>query len=128
MPWEGVISQDVGVVSWLHISDFHFKSGDRYDQDVVTFALLNSLPGLIARSGKPNFVVASGDVAFSGRPDQYAVATLFFDKLLEILGCVDKRDSQSRWFLIQDCFLGSSHGSRGFIGRRMGAGRAAVAV
>lgn len=36
--------------------------------------------------------------------------------LFVTLGRVDKRDSQSRCFLIQDCFLGSRHGSRGFIG------------
>ena len=76
----------IGDARWLHISDFHFKSGDRYDQDLVTRALLNSLPDLVARSGKPDFVVASGDIAFSGRAEEYAVATIFFDKLLEILG------------------------------------------
>ncbi|WP_231737363.1 hypothetical protein, partial [Sphingopyxis sp. A083] len=32
------------------------------------------------------------------------------------LGRVDKRDSQARLLLIQDCFLRSSHGSRGFVG------------
>ncbi|MBB6426457.1 DUF2809 domain-containing protein, partial [Sphingopyxis sp. JAI128] len=33
-----------------------------------------------------------------------------------VLGRVDKRDSQSGLRLIQDCFLRSSHGSRGFVG------------
>ncbi|MBB6427205.1 hypothetical protein, partial [Sphingopyxis sp. JAI128] len=34
---------------------------------------------------------------------------------LKALGRVDKRDSQSGLRLIQDCFLRSSHGSRGFV-------------
>ncbi|MGQ2958563.1 MULTISPECIES: hypothetical protein [Alphaproteobacteria] len=44
------------------------------------------------------------------------------------LGRVDKRDSQTRVVLIQDCFLRSSHGSRGFVGRGVGTDRAATAA
>ena len=44
------------------------------------------------------------------------------------LGRVDKRDSQTACFMIQDCFLGSSYGSRGFVGRRMGICRPTFAV
>ncbi|MBD8737609.1 metallophosphoesterase family protein [Sphingomonas sp. CFBP 13706] len=70
---------------WLHISDFHFKAGDPYDRDVVLNAFLKSLPNLIDRSGRPDFVVASGDIANSGQPAEYEAATAFFDKLLSIL-------------------------------------------
>ncbi|OWQ92518.1 hypothetical protein CDQ92_19825, partial [Sphingopyxis bauzanensis] len=42
------------------------------------------------------------------------------------LGRVDKRDSQSRRLLIQDCFLRSSHGSRGFVGSGVGSDWAAA--
>lgn len=45
-----------------------------------------------------------------------------------VLGRVDKRDSQTRVVLIQDCFLRSSHGSRGFVGRGVGTDRAATAA
>ena len=44
------------------------------------------------------------------------------------LGRVDKRDSQTRLVLIQDCFLRSSHGSRGFVRCGMGTDRAAAAA
>ena len=44
------------------------------------------------------------------------------------LGCVDKRDSQAGGVLIQGCFLRSSYGSRGFVGRGMGGDRSAVAA
>ncbi|BDW81078.1 hypothetical protein MACH24_05160 [Erythrobacter sp. Dej080120_24] len=44
------------------------------------------------------------------------------------LGRVDKRDSQTPHVLIQDCFLRSSHGSRGFVGCGMGTDRAATSA
>ena len=44
------------------------------------------------------------------------------------LGRVDKRDSQARLLLIQDCFLRSSHGSRGFVGCGVGTDRATAAA
>ena len=58
--------------------------------------------------------------------------TVEMDKQLyekaKYLGRVDKRDSQTRLVLIQDCFLRGSHGSRGFVGRGVGADRAATAA
>lgn len=44
------------------------------------------------------------------------------------LGCVDKGHSQMRLVLIQGCSLGSSYGSRGFVGCEMGSDRAAAAI
>lgn len=70
--------------SWLHLSDVHFKAGVSYDRDVVTKALLTSLPHIMLRAGRPDFIVFSGDVSDSGKRDQYESATLFFDNLLEI--------------------------------------------
>jgi len=71
---------------WLHISDFHLKRDISYDRDRVLGALIRSIPALIRRAGSLDFVIASGDIAFSGREEEYANATLFFDKLLETLG------------------------------------------
>ncbi|MGH8473394.1 MAG: hypothetical protein ACREVJ_13265 [Gammaproteobacteria bacterium] len=45
---------------------------------------------------------------------------------VDVLGRVDKRDSQTCRVLIQDCLLRSSDGSRGFVGWGMGTDRAAV--
>ena len=49
------------------------------------------------------------------------------DALVKELGRVDKRDSQGPRLLIQDCFLRSSHGPRGFVECGVGVDRAAVA-
>jgi len=45
-----------------------------------------------------------------------------------VLGRVDKRDSHSPRLLIQDCFLRSSYGSWGLVGRGVGTDRAAAAA
>lgn len=69
-------------VTWLHISDFHFKVGDPYDRDVVLNALVRSV-GLEASQGwQPDIIIATGDVAQSGLPDEYEPATAFFNALL----------------------------------------------
>lgn len=76
---------ETGSAAWLHISDFHFKSGIRYDQDVVTRALISSISHITLKSSVPDFVIASGDIAFSGASSEYECATEFFDKILSRL-------------------------------------------
>lgn len=78
-------------IRWLHISDFHIKTGDTYDHDVVVEALLSSLPNLIERFGQPDFVIASGDIAFSGKKAEYDLATQLFDAVLNILSLKRER-------------------------------------
>src|SRR5258708_6677063 len=65
--------------TWLHISDFHIRAGDPYDRDVVLRALVQSVE---ARPEKPSVIFATGDIAHSGKPAEYEIATQFFDKLL----------------------------------------------
>ena len=73
-------------LTWLHISDFHIRGGDPYDREVVLKALVKSV-GDYARGGlKPDLIVATGDIAFSGKASEYAEATKFFDDLLRAAG------------------------------------------
>src|SRR5258708_8150425 len=65
--------------TWLHISDFHIRAGDPYDRDVVLRALVKSVED---RAEKPDLIFATGDIAHSGKPPEYEIATQFFDKLL----------------------------------------------
>jgi len=70
-------------VTWLHISDFHIQGGDAYDRDIVLRTLVKSVRRFREREGRgPDLVFVTGDVAFSGKPDEYALATQFFDELL----------------------------------------------
>lgn len=77
---------DLKRLSWLHISDVHFKSGDGYDRDVVINALLKSIPRFRARGLIPDIIFFTGDVAFRGKLDEYRSATDFFEELLKQLG------------------------------------------
>src|SRR6185312_3993249 len=70
---------------WLHISDLHFQADPKFDSDVVTGALLRSIPSLVNRFGKIDIVFVTGDIAYSGKVEEYERATEFFDNLLELL-------------------------------------------
>lgn len=72
--------------TWLHISDFHFKAGDPYDRDVVLRALLKAVKRYRDEGRVPNVIFATGDIADSGEPTQYDIATTFFDELLSVAG------------------------------------------
>lgn len=72
--------------TFLHISDFHIRSGDPYDRDVVLRALVASVAEY-RRSGRaPELIFATGDVAHGGKAAEYAIATPFFDALLAAAG------------------------------------------
>lgn len=71
-------------IKWLHISDVHFKGSQPYGQDVVTNALLTSLPTLMRRHGELDAIFVTGDIADVGASSEYVQATTFFDSLLEI--------------------------------------------
>jgi predicted phosphodiesterase/predicted NACHT family NTPase len=73
-------------VTWLHVSDFHFSGGDRYDRDVVLRALLRSVKSFRERGRQPDVVFATGDVAHAGQANEYEAATAFFDALLAAAG------------------------------------------
>ena len=70
-------------LTWLHISDFHFKSGDPYDRDVVLKALVESVARHVEQGRAPHLIFATGDIAFSGKAAEYALAGIFFDDLLK---------------------------------------------
>lgn len=74
-------------VTWLHVSDFHIREGDPYDRHVVLSALVSSVRRLREQEGRaPDLIFATGDIAFSGKPAEYEMATRFFDDLLDAAG------------------------------------------
>ena len=76
--------------SWLHVSDFHIKSGDPYDRNVVLRALVHSVAEFRRRGRQPDLIFATGDIAHSGQEAEYLAATPFFDALCGAAG-IDKR-------------------------------------
>lgn len=75
-------------ITWLHLSDLHQREND-FNRDVVRDALLKDIRNRASISpdlAKIDFLVFSGNVAFSGQAEEYQTAIkYFFDPLLETL-------------------------------------------
>lgn len=76
-------------INWLHLSDWHQEQA-QYDREVVFDELLKDIKSRAENIDpslqKINFVVFSGDAAFSGEPEQYRLAQeRFFEPILRAL-------------------------------------------
>ena len=72
-------------ITWLHLSDWH-QQGKDFHQQVIRDALLEDIRNRASINpdlAKIDFLVFSGDVAFSGQAEEYQAAIKFlFDPLL----------------------------------------------
>jgi predicted phosphodiesterase len=85
-------------VSWLHVSDFHIGTDVPHDRKIVLKGLIQyvlehrgkqlSESGLVFR---PDLIFVTGDVAYSGRADEYRIATDFFTALCDAAGLTRER-------------------------------------
>jgi predicted phosphodiesterase len=80
-------------ITWLHLSDWHEgaeREQNRFDRDIVFNHLIEDLKArdkLDPNLSKIDFIIFSGDVAFSGQSEQYAKAwDKFFQKILDATG------------------------------------------
>ncbi len=74
-------------VTWLHISDLHVRRDNSYDRAVVFQALVSSVRHFRESDGRcPDLIFATGDIAHSGKPDEYSFAAKFLDELLGASG------------------------------------------
>lgn len=82
-------------VTWLHLSDLHFRSGrgsEEFNREIVLRALWEDIREQIDRGIRPDFIFFTGDVAYSGRQEEYELAQeRFFKPLLEITGLTKDR-------------------------------------
>ena len=79
----------MSTLTWLHLSDLHFRSGDdrAWDRNVVLRPLLIDIKERMAADYlRPDLILVSGDIAFSGQPVEYVLAKQFFDELLKVTG------------------------------------------
>ena len=100
-------------LTWLHISDFHFREEETWAQNTVLRAMLDDIQRRCDGGLEVDFVLITGDIAYSGDVSQYALAALFLSDLsktvnlpLRMIFCVPgnhdvKRDYQKA------CFLGA---------------------
>lgn len=76
-------------LSWIHLSDFHFRASTRWESSGLFKALLVDIQEQIKAKTPicpPSFVIVTGDVAFSGKPQEYDQANQFFERLLTQCG------------------------------------------
>jgi hypothetical protein len=67
-------------ITWLHLSDWH-QQGQDFDRDVVRDALIKDIrmrERIDSTLAQVDFVVFSGDLAFSGESVEYEAARLYF--------------------------------------------------
>ncbi|TKD12187.1 metallophosphoesterase [Polyangium fumosum] len=81
--------------TWLHLSDVHFghpNVSHRWDQKLVLAALRDDLARLDDHGiPKPDALFLTGDIAFSGKKEQYAEARAWIDALTSRLGIAPDR-------------------------------------
>ena len=81
------VRENKGGITWLHLSDWHQKKSGESDRQLVLDALISDIKErnfLSPHLYKIDFIVYSGDVAFSGQPEEYIAARRnFFNPLLE---------------------------------------------
>ena len=72
-------------VTWLHISDLHIRNSDSWSRDAVLDAMLRYLHSGYSNGLAVDFVLISGDLAFSGEKDQYDLVAQFLIQLSDTL-------------------------------------------
>lgn len=81
---------------WLHVSDFHFGKSD-YEQKLSTRRLIEHITTQRDNGYAPDFVFITGDIANTGKIEEFRLFTEYFlSPLVEILGT----DSMDRIFAI----------------------------
>lgn len=69
-------------IVWLQISDFHLREGQEWAQDVV----LSEMCRDIVTRRPVDFILATGDLAFSGKAAEYELSRAFFDEVMRVSG------------------------------------------
>jgi hypothetical protein len=77
-------------ISWLHISDIHLRPREAWQQDVVLQAMCEDITRQLATQ-PTDFILMSGDLAFSGKAEEYEMAAGFFNALSAASGVPTQR-------------------------------------
>jgi len=78
-----MVSERKTVLRWLHLSDLHFRAAGDWSQDVVLRTLLDDIRRRYGGAQRPDLLFISGDIAFSGKTDEYLIAENFIKELRE---------------------------------------------
>lgn len=78
-------------IAWLQVSDIHMRQRDEWSQDVVLRALTDSIRARRSQGLALDFILATGDLAFSGKKEEYDLVERFFDELVAASGVSKER-------------------------------------
>ena len=84
-------------LTWLHLSDLHFKARKDWRQDKVLDALMRDVIQKLPERGLvPDMVFVTGDIAYSGKDEEYALAIRCFDEIARVL----ERPPAEHWYIV----------------------------
>lgn len=78
-------------IRWLQISDFHMRISDAWSQDVVLKAMCDDIARHCREGTSADFILATGDLVFSGKTDEYRLAAGFFNAVSKASGVGKER-------------------------------------
>ncbi|MDX6768771.1 MAG: metallophosphoesterase [Elusimicrobiota bacterium] len=83
------VAMVVKSTAFLHLSDIHFRPQEAgYDMDQgLRTAIENDIPVVREFLGEITGILVTGDIAYSGHPDEFRRAGEWLDKLCELAGC-----------------------------------------
>src|SRR5438046_3193274 len=75
-----MIERPTASIRWLHLSDLHVRAFD-WSQDVVLASLQADVAKRYRGLARPDLIFITGDIAFSGKPEQYVNASALLTKI-----------------------------------------------
>jgi len=79
-------------LSFIHLSDLHISTKDKFDRATVIDALWKDIKKYRDAGINPDFIAFSGDITHGGLTEEYDLAsTEFFDPLLEVTALTKDR-------------------------------------
>ena len=82
---------------WLHLSDFHFRADQDWRQDHVLHCLVRDVIEKLPETElSPDMVLVTGDIAQSGKSEEYDHAITCFNKIASILKC----RPETSWYVV----------------------------
>ena len=73
-------------VRWLQVSDIHLSASQDWAQDVVLSSMLESIKERRDRGDRFDFILVTGDLAYSGKNEEYDRVETILERLVLVAG------------------------------------------